>query len=79
MFMTISADWVMVMLACATGVGTVVGYLIKQNSRITNCETQIKTLSKVVEKNVETINDLAINMSAINEKLSLLLDMRPKG
>lgn len=77
--MIITADWVMVMLACAGAVGAVIGYLIKQNSRITTCETEIRQLSKVVEKNVETINELAITMSAINEKLSILLDMRPKG
>lgn len=77
--MNITADWVMVMLVCAGTIGAVIGYLIKQNTRIVTCETEIKQLSKVVEKNVETINQLAINMSAINEKLSLLLDMQSKG
>jgi len=75
----ISADWVMVMLVCAGTVGTVVGYLIKQNSRIATCEAQLKQLSKTVEKNVDTITQLAINMSAINEKLSILIDMKSKG
>jgi len=77
--MTITAEWVMVMLACAGTIGAVIGYLIKQNTRITTCETEIKQLSKIVEKNVETINKLAINMSAINEKLTILLDMQQKG
>ena len=77
--MTITAEWAMVMLVCAGTIGTVIGYLIKQNSRIATCESEIKQLSKIVEKNVETITNLAINMSAINEKLTILLDLQQKG
>lgn len=74
--MTITAEWAMVILVCVGTIGTVMGYMIRQNSRIATCETEIKQLTRIVEKNVETVNNLAINMSSINSKLSLLLDLK---
>jgi len=70
------AQWITMALAMSAAIGGLIGYLIKQNTKIAINENELKQLRDLVTKNAETVQELAVSMSGISEKLQLLLELR---
>ncbi len=63
-------------LAFSGIIGGLIGFLIKQSSRMMTVETEVEQLRDMVRDNAKMVHELAITMSAISERLQLMLDMR---
>lgn len=69
------AQWGMLALAMVGMTGGVIGYLIKQSSRQTTTETEVRQLRELVDRNAKMVHELAVQLSGISEKLQMMIDM----
>lgn len=69
-------EWLMFGLALIAILGGLMGFLIKQGSRMTSVESEVEQLRDMVRDNAKMVHELAVTMSAISERLQLMLDMR---
>ena len=73
------ATWIMVGIAGSGGIGAMLGYFIKQNSRLATLETEMRQLRDLVTKNAETVQEMTVTMADTNAKLQIFLEMQKHG
>ncbi len=70
-------------IGAMVALGGLIGYLINQNTKIAALETkiavsdvEIKELKELVGKNAEAVQNLAVLISGMSEKMILLIDLK---